>query len=205
MLKIYLTRHGQDQDNASGLLNGHRDTPLTARGVEQANELADKIFAAGFVFDNIYSSPLQRAKRTAEIIAQKLNFKPVEILPDLIERDFGILAGKPIKDIEVLCYPEIIKSGPVSYFLSAQGADTFPALMLRAKKVLDALTQKYQHGNILLVSHGDFGKMLYAAFYQLDWQRVLAMFHFGNSELILLSPDSDPEDVYIFRTKQFNP
>lgn len=67
-MKIYIVRHGQDQDNANGLLNGHRDTALTEIGIEQANQIATKIQEANLVFDKIYSSPLQRAYRTAEII-----------------------------------------------------------------------------------------------------------------------------------------
>jgi len=38
-LHIYLTRHGQDQDNAHGILNGHRNTPLTELGIQQAQQL----------------------------------------------------------------------------------------------------------------------------------------------------------------------
>ena len=43
MLNVYLARHGQDEDNANGILNGRRDMPLTTLGVNQAKELAEKI------------------------------------------------------------------------------------------------------------------------------------------------------------------
>lgn len=43
MLTIYLARHGQDEDNANGILNGQRDNPLTKIGREQAAALARKI------------------------------------------------------------------------------------------------------------------------------------------------------------------
>jgi len=42
MLKIYLIRHGQDHDNAQKILNGRRDTLLTAKGVQQAKEIGKK-------------------------------------------------------------------------------------------------------------------------------------------------------------------
>lgn len=54
MLNIYLARHGQDGDNIRGILNGHRDEPLTAKGVEQAREVADKIKETGIIFDVIW-------------------------------------------------------------------------------------------------------------------------------------------------------
>ena len=48
MLKIYLARHGQDQDNANGILNGQRDEPLTDIGINQAKQLAQKISDANY-------------------------------------------------------------------------------------------------------------------------------------------------------------
>jgi broad specificity phosphatase PhoE len=61
-----------------------------------------------------------------------------------------------------------------------------------------------QH-SVLLVTHGDFGKMIYAAYYDLDWEEVLKQFHFGNSEVLLLAKNSPPEKAHVFETSQFNP
>lgn len=66
-MNIYLTRHGQDEDNAANILNGHRDMPLTAKGIEQAEELAAKIQAKNLRFEHVFTSPLIRARQTAEI------------------------------------------------------------------------------------------------------------------------------------------
>lgn len=137
MTKIYIVRHGQDQDNANGLLNGHRDTVLTDIGLEQANQIANKIQEANLVFDKIYSSPLQRAYRTAEIIANRLQLSQPEKLDLLIERDYGIMSGKKITDIEKLFSSDIIlKAQIITYFLEAEGAETFPQVQDRAKQVL---------------------------------------------------------------------
>ena len=87
MLKIYLVRHGQDQDNANKILNGRRDTPLTEKGLEQAQELAEKIKETGISFSAAYSSPLKRAYKTASTITNALGLKnPIE-LQDLIDCD----------------------------------------------------------------------------------------------------------------------
>ena len=59
-------------------------------------------------------------------------------------------------------------------------------------------------GTILLVTHGDFGKMLYAAFYQLAWEEVLRGFHFGNSEVLLLAADTAAADAHVFKVRQHN-
>ena len=204
MLKIYLARHGQNEDNANGILNGHRDLPLTDTGIVQAAEVANKIKDEGLVFDAVLSSPLSRAFKTAEIISEINDFPKPTVMNELIERDFGVLTGREQSRIEELCAPDVLKTELITYFLSPEGAETFPELLARANKLLKSLAGTYKDGSILLVTHGDFGKMIYASYYNLDWKDVLTLFHFGNSELLLLSQDSLPEDAHIFRIPQHN-
>jgi len=204
MLQIYLARHGQDEDNAQDILNGHRDTPLTQRGIDQAKEIAQKIKAAGIKFDKVYSSPLQRAFQTAMIITNTIGIdKPIK-LEEIIEREFGIMTGRFKSEIEPMCAPDIIKTDTIIYFLNPEGAETFPQLIERGKKIITKITNDCQDGKILLVTHGDIGKMIYAAYYNLDWQKVLTLFHFGNSDFLLLSPDSPATESHVFKIKQHN-
>ncbi len=203
MLKIYLARHGQDEDNVNGILNGHRDKPLTKLGESQAQELAEKIKSLNLTFDKVYASPLQRAYKTAEIVTKKLNIESPEVMNDLIERDFGIMTGKKHIEIEILS-PHVLKTETVTYFLDPEKAETFANLKIRGKKILEHLKKSHIDGNILLVTHGDIGKMIYAAYYDLDWEKVLKMFHFGNSDLLLLSENSSPTDAHIVTIGQHN-
>lgn len=203
-LNIYLTRHGQDEDNVKGILNGHRNQKLTDLGEKQAHQLAESIRSSALIFSAVYSSPLQRAKHTAEIICSTLALPKPQISELLIERNFGIMTGRPLVDIELLCAPDLFKTETINYFLSPEGAETFPDLILRSHKLLDEIIARHKEGNILLVTHGDIGKMIYAAYYNLDWQDVLRQFHFGNSDLLILSPNSKAEDAHVFKNKQFN-
>lgn len=204
MLTIYLTRHGQDLDNAAGILNGRRDQPLTAMGQEQAEELAGKIKVAGIRFDKVYSSPLQRAFETARCITTALKLNPPEKLELLIERDFGVMTGVPAAEISARCAPNLLKTNTITYFLSPEGAETFPQLIERAGRLLEFLQNTHPDQTLLLVTHGDFGKMLYAAFYQLEWREVLGSFHFGNSELLLLKEGTKFDKRLVFNIQQFN-
>jgi broad specificity phosphatase PhoE len=210
MLKIYLARHGQDRDNVNGILNGHRDEPLTELGLEQARMLAEEIKNAGMNFDEVYSSPLQRAYKTAETVTEALGIKKPILEPDLIERNFGIMTGKAIRDIKSLCAPDIIETPHIAsgtgivYFISVEGAETFPELIERGGRLIAKMKSHHMDGSILLVAHGDIGKMIYAAYYNLDWKEVLMRFHFGNSELLLLSEDSSPEESHVFKFEQHN-
>lgn len=200
MLKIYIARHGQDEDNANGILNGHRDSPLTELGIEQAQNLALHIKKTGIIFSKIYSSPLIRAYSTASVIADTIKTNLPQKLPFLIERDFGTMTGEFVKNIEILCIPNIIKTEKVIYFLNPEGAETFPKLLERARSILIFIKSLHNDGNILLVCHGDVGKMIYAAYYDLDWKDVLTMFHFENSDLLLLSEDTSATKTHIFKT-----
>lgn len=203
-MKIYLVRHGQDEDNANGILNGHRDMPLTTLGIEQAKVLAQKVKDLNLDIQKAFSSPLQRAYRTAENITDLLNMGKPEKLDLLIERDFGIMSGKLTKDIEKLCAPDIIKTNTITYFLSPEKSETFPQLLKRGKKILDWISKNCTEERILLVTHGDIGKMVYAHFYGLEWKDVLTDFHFGNSEVLLLDKNSKPHERHVHKVEQHN-
>jgi broad specificity phosphatase PhoE len=204
MLKIYLARHGQNKDNAEGILNGRRDEPLTEKGFEQARDVAGKIKDKGIRFDHVYSSPLKRAYQTAEIICDALEAAEAEILPDLIERNFGTMTGQLQSRIKELCSPDIVETDTTTYFLNPEGAETFPQLIQRAKRLLIKLRGMHSDENILLVTHGDIGKMIYAAYYDLNWMDMLKGFHFGNSDLLELSEESGPEETHVFKIQQRN-
>jgi len=233
MVNIYVARHGQDADNANGILNGHRNEPLTDLGRKQAKDVALKMLEAGFRFSTtdkistsstvadvcvrlsaIYSSPLVRALHTARIFADVLkdgthDGGEVELIDDLIERDFGIMSGLPTSCITKICGEDsILKTGTINYFLAPKGAETFPQLLDRAKRLftqIDQLTKDFPpDSNILLVTHGDIGKMIYSAYYNIPWENVLRQFHFGNSEVLLLSKESSSDRAHVFEIQQFN-
>ena len=204
MVHIYLARHGQNLDNVNGILNGHRDEPLTDLGIAQAKTTAQHIAESNQQFEAVYCSPLQRAHQTACIICTHVGTDEPVVLPELIERDFGHMTGKLIASIKELCAPDIIETDTITYFLSPINGETFPDIIERAKDLLRVLQNTHQTGSILLVTHGDIGKMIYAAYYDLPWKDVLINFHFGNCELLLLSPDSPADAAHVFTQEQHN-
>ena len=89
---LILVRHGESTGNADGLLLGRIDSPLTARGLEQARSLADTVAGA----DRLISSPLVRARATAAALGTGL---PVEIDERWVEVDYGEFDGQKLTDI----------------------------------------------------------------------------------------------------------
>src|SRR6476659_3838971 len=81
-------RHGESIGNAESRWQGQSDYALTERGRKQAQALANRWKSEGAKFDAIISSPLVRAKETAEIIASALDVT-VEFDPILLERNIG--------------------------------------------------------------------------------------------------------------------
>lgn len=197
-------RHGQNLDNLNGILNGHRDEPLTEKGLAQAREIAEKIKDEELVFSAVYSSPLSRAFDTAKIVHEIVNTPIPRKEELLIERDFGVMTGKKISEIETLCSPDIIKTENTTYFLNPNRAETFPDLIKRAGLLLEKINSNHITGNVLLVCHGDIGKMVYAKYYNLNWESVLTQFHFGNCDLLLLSEESLAEESHVFDLKQYD-
>jgi broad specificity phosphatase PhoE len=188
MGKIFIVRHGQDEDNANHILNGRRDRQLTDLGRQQAKivgaKLKDKHIAV------IYSSPLKRAFETAQIIAKEIGVKNVIVHDDLIERDMGILAGKPITDIPKYA-KKILVTDRVDYFLEAEGAENFQSLYNRGKKVLEDFKQRYADEVILIVAHGDIGKMIRAVYHGWTWEEGLKTPYFDNTGILELKPQND--------------
>ena len=83
-LRIYLARHGESDANAAHIVAGWTDSPLTAKGRQQARDLSEAL--QGVHLDAIYSSTLSRSRDTAVIVAAR---RRVESLPELRERNSG--------------------------------------------------------------------------------------------------------------------
>lgn len=94
---FYFLRHGQTAWNVEGRFQGHTDIPLNALGLAQAREAA-KILAQCPV-DLIIASPLIRARKTAEIVAEQLN-KPLLVDDELKERHFGRFEGLVVSEVK---------------------------------------------------------------------------------------------------------
>lgn len=94
--EVLLVRHGETDDNAAARFQGQRDTQLNERGREQSRALAERLHGEGL--RALYSSPLARARATAQIVGAALGLEPV--LDDrLMEADAGEWAGRMIADV----------------------------------------------------------------------------------------------------------
>eukprot|EP01063_Lacrimia_lanifica_P018882 TRINITY_DN25842_c0_g1_i1.p1 TRINITY_DN25842_c0_g1~~TRINITY_DN25842_c0_g1_i1.p1 ORF type:complete len:202 (+),score=80.97 TRINITY_DN25842_c0_g1_i1:52-657(+) len=196
---IFVVRHGQDEDNAEKLLNGHRNRPLTEMGQKQALVIAERIKALDV--DVVVASPLKRAHDTARAIhaASGLPEDKFVVYDDLKERDFGCLTGKPLSDIKKVAGDNVLETENVTYFLDVDGAETFPVLLQRAKSILAYVNATYPGQRVVLTGHGDINKMIRAAYLGWTWEQGLTTAYVGNTDVIQLpAPAGQDSEVMKF-------
>ena len=156
---IIFLRHGESVGNAESRWQGQAEFPLTDKGRAQARALAERWQAEGRQFDTIISSPLERARVTAEIIASALNL-PFETDPIWMERNIGEIAGMTGEEVnQRLPNREFIT--PFSAIVGDEGEGDW-ALYLRAGQALHILLRR-KPGRYLVVSHGGLlNQVMYA-------------------------------------------
>ncbi len=152
-MKIFIARHGQTEWNLHGKLQGHTDIELNKKGIEQAKETTMKI--KDEKIDIIITSPLKRAKETAEIINKKFN---VLIIEDsrLMERRYGKTEGLTKSEIKKLKEndPEINEIWNYNKNIHYEGLEPVRDFCNRVYSFLDDIIKKYKDKNILLITHG---------------------------------------------------
>lgn len=144
-MKLYFVRHGQTDWNVKQLTQGWTDITLNETGVKQAEALRDKLAQPGLEFDAVYSSPLQRVRKTAEI-ATSGNY---EIILDdrLKERNCGEFEGKP-RDSILSCDIDFLDSEVNS---GAFGVEPINHMTERVRDFLQFLRSNYSDSAKILI------------------------------------------------------
>jgi broad specificity phosphatase PhoE len=155
---IFLARHGESDWNVEKRFQGHSDRPLTERGREQARALAD--LAGSEKIDAVYTSPLSRARETAEIVAARAGLEAVE-LPELREVDTGSWSGLSRADVEAR-FPEGFarwRSGGSGW----EDGETYEEMAERVIGALRRIAEDHPDGRVLVISHGGPIRAIHAA------------------------------------------
>ena len=153
MGQIIFLRHGQAKNNTDRILAGRTEgIPLTETGVKQAEHTAD--FLQHMNISAIYSSPIQRAKHTAEIVG-KHNSLDVTIDDRLIELDMGKFTGMPYDEIFNNHGNVFMKFYNGELEIAHNGVETFSDVKKRVLGIVDHVIQNHPDENVVLVTHMD--------------------------------------------------
>lgn len=152
MTRLLIVRHGETEDNIAGKLVGRSQTPLTKKGIEQAQMLGRRL--KNEKIDAIYCSTLKRSIQTAEEIAK---FHPeLKIIQTaaLDERAFGELDG--LTDEQMLAkYPEYRDIKVAHHPETApKGGESKNQMVARIAPLIAEVTKKYSDQTVLFVAHG---------------------------------------------------
>lgn len=152
---LYLVRHGESEANATGRFAGQHDSPLTARGREQAEAVAE--FLSGVRFDRVIASDLSRARDTAAAIARRQGLA-VETTPDLREIDVGDAEGKPFEDMRQR--PDWTPDG----FVQWPGGESLEQAYTRARAAIERIVRESPGATVCIVGHGGIARILVSHF-----------------------------------------
>lgn len=149
-MDLYLIRHGRTAWNREEVFRGRTDVPLDEVGRKEAYLLARRLKDEGL--SALYSSPLSRAKETAEIIAAELGLR-VQLAPQLIDLGFGLWEGLSVQEVKA-------RFGRLySLWLEEPHRLRFPegedleAVRRRVVEFVEALKEQHPGERVAVVSH----------------------------------------------------
>lgn len=145
-MELYLMRHGETAWSLTGQHTGKTDLPLTAHGEAEARTLAPLLKDAPF--DHVFTSPRQRARRTAELAG----YANAVVEPDLTEWDYGDYDGLSTDEIRAT------KPNWNIYTDGCAGGESPEQIVARADRLIERWSKLT--GRVAAFSHGHFGRVL---------------------------------------------
>lgn len=172
-MKLYVTRHGQTQYNIEVRICGKSDVMLTEKGISQAYELADRM--VGKKIDLIISSPLIRAKTTADIVGKRIG---ADVIVDerLAERDYGAIDGTYEGT------PGFMDKWVQFGYVYPEG-ESLLRVVQRVYNFIDDLKEKYSNKTVMVISHGGVCRVINSYFKSLSNEQFFE-FNLGNCKLM---------------------
>ena len=147
--QVYLVRHGETAWTISGQHTGRTDIPLTERGEDDARELSARL--RGLSFAKVFTSPLQRARRTGELAGFG---ESAEADPDLMEWDYGAYEGRRTVAIRAE------RPGWRLFEDGCPGGETLVEVSCRADRVIARI--RALESDVLVFAHRDILRVLSA-------------------------------------------
>ena len=153
---IIFLRHAQAENNTKRILAGRTEgVPLTKTGIEQAKRIAK--YLAPIDISAIYSSPIERAKHTAEIVANAFDQDTagVELDERLTEIDMGKFTRMNYDDMFAKYGNIFLKFYENDPVIAEHEVETFPDVQKRVLDMVDHVLKKHNNENVILVTHMD--------------------------------------------------
>ncbi len=164
---IYLVRHGQTIWNEEGKLCGSSDVPLDDKGLAQARRVAERM--RNVKLAAVYSSPLLRARQTAEAIASLHNLS-VQVEPDLREIDYGDWEGLKVAEA-MEKFPELERmrrEDPMNFV--APNGEPMKSFAERVIVAIQRIAAKHPDETLCVVAHQTVNRFILCWVMQMDFR-----------------------------------
>jgi broad specificity phosphatase PhoE len=172
MRRLLTARHSLTRHNASGIITGRLDEPLSDEGRELVRELVR--VRGPVAADAVVASPMRRAIETAVLLTGVLA-AAVIVDPAAMERSYGELQGLDREEVKRYASRiEYIEVGGISHSLNPPGGESFEAVRERAEEVRDHLDLMTPE-TVVLVSHQVFLQQLHGVLLDIPTREALAM------------------------------
>lgn len=150
--KYFVMRHGESVGNTKQVWSTHVDNkdPLTERGVEMAKATAETLKDSGI--DLIITSPFERTKETAHIVAQVLGLSPELVLEDSAMSEWK--AGEEFEGKDMESYFQTRNKQSDRYGFKTEDGESYNDVLKRSGEFIYGIEKKYSGKTILIVSHG---------------------------------------------------
>ena len=153
---VWLLRHGE-ADGMTGRCCGRLDAPLSLQGIEQAKRAATQL--AGESISKMYSSCLERAFKTAQIVAEPHGLD-VERVEDLAEMNFGDLEGLTYEEAEER-FPDVYRSWMTRPLETRfPNGESFCEMRARVLRALDSIVRRHPGESIGIVAHAGVNRIV---------------------------------------------
>lgn len=153
MAKLFLLRHLKSQWNLENKFTGWTDVPLSQEGIESAKDISKGL--EGFKIDSVYTSPLQRNKKTVSLVLENLGIESIPITIDkaLDERNYGELTGLNKAETIKKYGEEKVRLWRRSFDVAPPGGETLKQVYKRAVPFYKKYAEKDLKGdkNVLVV------------------------------------------------------
>ena len=169
-LQLYLIRHGETQWNATGKYQGRFDSPLTERGIRQAQGCGKALAGCAEHVNHWYVSPLGRAQQTSAIVRSFGMYPPAQSTSLLSEVSAGSWDGLTQTDIDAQWPGLLDGSTQFDWYFRAPDGERYDDALDRVGKWLDQLS-----GVVVAVSHGLLGRLIRGTYLGLTKGETLSL------------------------------
>lgn len=164
---VILARHGQTEWNRHKMLMGRTDEPLTEEGFSQAEALAEQL--KDFGITTIVSSPMLRAKQTAETVGKRLGIAPIKVHQELRERNYGQDEGRMISELKA----EARARGTLYFLETPPAGEAHSDFEERVTRAFDGIIEQHSGEKILIVSHSGVIKHIIRRLHNMSLSEIL--------------------------------